>query len=748
MNCFFRWVELAQLLTLLFLTAFIPSVIDHRIVVGAGPQSKFLFFQFGVAFSLLLYAILFLRTRELRFSVPSIMTALLIAYLLIRAAIDPIPGFAFARALEPLSWLTFALLWAAALQQRNNWVPFLSAISIGQLFAITYAVVESFGVDIFFTYILGKPGQRWQNELVGEDRVLIWTSLGNPNYYASYAGMLLCIVVALIVLSRSHWLKGIWSIYAVAIFCTLVLTYARGIWVSLTVMLCTLATGYVLTVILPSAEGRGVLKRFRYVLLGTLVVVILLSAGLYVVETIRGGGPLHRIGDRFYSLVTLRDASMRARPLMWTGALRMWREAPLIGQGIGQYPVQYLQSLHDVSQTVEQERIHRLTRQLNTIRADYAHNDYVQVLAEWGLVGHLLFVGVLSATSLYGFWLLYSQSLSPPRRIMLLMALAIVILSAAHSCFDFPIHLPASAMLLATGIGFIVALLHQYCPMQVRVPVWLSALGALLIISASGMVLWITSHHLIASHLSTNAQSILTALQTTDSVPQRRAILDAAQETAKRSLDLNPYNGEALYTLGRTYWLLAPILSDRFDYKQTSKSFMDQALKTTGAPQLYKSLCRVNTELFALQPAREQSDILLMIQPEERDVQYLAGLVRLRGNQWEEALPHFQREVSMYPEHSEAWLQIARIYDGFADNPFAAAQAYEQCIASSPDQIFVDVHANLSRLYAEELMNNKEALHHARIALANAERADMVQWIEPMRLRIRDLERRSGQQPQ
>ena len=77
------------------------------------------------------------------------------------------------------------------------------------------------------------------------------------------------------------------------------------------------------------------------------------------------------------------DQSTQDRLAMWRSTLEMWRERPLIGQGLGSYKLHYL---------------HYRSPEEITSTGDLAHNDYVQLLAEGGpLLPALLLLAGLAA---------------------------------------------------------------------------------------------------------------------------------------------------------------------------------------------------------------------------------------------------------------------------------------------------------------------------------------------------------------
>jgi O-antigen ligase len=141
-------------------------------------------------------------------------------------------------------------------------------------------------------------------------------------------------------------------------------------------------------------------------------------------------------------------ANKDVRLFMWKAALQQWKLSPLTGTGSGTY-LYYGRLFRD-----------------NAVQEDPVdvHNDYLHLLAEYGVVGAVLFL-VFLGTHLRSGWINY-QRLGPKRVAASLQlpsnslglqigALGAVVAYIVHSVVDFNLHIPANVLLLA----FVFALL-------------------------------------------------------------------------------------------------------------------------------------------------------------------------------------------------------------------------------------------------------------------------------------------------
>ncbi len=168
---------------------------------------------------------------------------------------------------------------------------------------------------------------------------------------------------------------------------------------------------------------RGALSRALLLRagVGALVIVALLIGALWL-------GGEESLG-RLVGTVNSEDPTS-GRAQFWRGAVEVVKHYPVLGAGLGAFGVAYppFDPLN------------------GTFRLEQAHNDYLQILADAGIVGGalgLVFVVVLLRT---GFARL-SGSPDRFRRGVAAGALAGCVAVLVHSCFDFTLHMTSNALL-------------------------------------------------------------------------------------------------------------------------------------------------------------------------------------------------------------------------------------------------------------------------------------------------------------
>ena len=151
--------------------------------------------------------------------------------------------------------------------------------------------------------------------------------------------------------------------------------------------------------------------------------------------------PTGQLASAFTGFFSNDPASAEGRLPIWSDSLNLLRAYPVFGSGLGTYGTAFLKY------------------QTTAVDLDYsfAHNDYLQLATELGLVGFLIFLGLMSAVFIRAI----RTAAQGPDRTARMLGLGCAGAMAAisfHSLTDFNMYIPANALVLAWIAGIVAGL--------------------------------------------------------------------------------------------------------------------------------------------------------------------------------------------------------------------------------------------------------------------------------------------------
>jgi O-antigen ligase len=246
----------------------------------------------------------------------------------------------------------------------------------------------------------------------------------NRHHFAGYMELTIALPLGLLFAGAVDKEKRIIYLFVAGLMgVALVMTASRGGIISLVAEIFFLM---IVTAIWrkPSERRRKKTHRFRY-LLGRLGMTGALLVALFLGVVLLGG---EFSINRFIDSVNTSDPTT-GRAHFWSVTLDIIKAHPYLGTGLGAFGVIYT----------------KYDTRNGLYRLEQAHNDYLQVLSDAGIIGALLafsFVALL-------FWKAISRAHSRDdfRRGVALAALSGCFAVLVHSFFDFTLHTTSNALL-------------------------------------------------------------------------------------------------------------------------------------------------------------------------------------------------------------------------------------------------------------------------------------------------------------
>ena len=195
------------------------------------------------------------------------------------------------------------------------------------------------------------------------------------------------------------------------------------------------------------------------------LVSLFVMAGVGLADRVRGGrrllallivggvlfaGFLFLTPDGFIALyartATVEGFVAEDRLLLWQETLPLIRSYPLLGCGLGTY----------------ESVFPRYKKSWPHVTDNYAHNDYLQGLAEFGVVGFLICATLIGTITMKAFRVAVGAG-APSLRLLALACLGSIAAILTHSLTDFNLYIPANTLLFAWVLGIAAGLGQTGC---------------------------------------------------------------------------------------------------------------------------------------------------------------------------------------------------------------------------------------------------------------------------------------------
>lgn len=240
--------------------------------------------------------------------------------------------------------------------------------------------------------------------------------------------------------------------------------------------------------------------------------------------------------------------SARGRWEMWRLCGRMWADAPWTGLGLGAFADAYPHyAAAQRAAGAGKEPVRPL---------GFAHADYLQFAAEAGLAGVLLAAGFVTVAARHLGRNRRRALAGPPRALAIGLGGALIAF-LPHGLFDWNLHVPANALLLAVAVGTLLGVSGaEVGPAPLARPRRPAVRDAVAVatIAAIGICLWGTMRDLSAHQAAEPLRLALFAQRMPGVTPaQRQAALEATLAGALWAAEVCPQSPEYAELAGRAY---------------------------------------------------------------------------------------------------------------------------------------------------------------------------------------------------
>jgi O-antigen ligase len=442
----------------------------------------------------------------------------------------------------PLSWVVLAFVLYAIARYRTADIEFvarLEMIKVVMYAFLFFAIVnnlhrQEYSQVISFTLVFVAMGisayavfQFFTHSERVWDLVAMYPGRGSgtyisPNNLACFLAMLLPLAIAYLLAGRiSPVTRVLLGYCALVMLAGITVTFSRGGWVA-----CAAALLVLLGILISNRQHR---------VPAVFLLVALLGGGIFCVKHLQYNPTYVQRVSRVLDSRSMLTEPLDMRRDLWIAAVQMWRDHFWWGAGPGHF----------------NQRFPAYRPGCIQMQPDHVHNDYLDMLADWGTAGGIIAV---AGMALFGAGLWQTRrnvrraenefkSARSNRFAFFLGASAGLLALAVHSFVDFNLHIPANAILGVVFLALLTSNLRfatERYWWNVRLPLKLVMTGAL----TAGLVYL-------------GGQEIRRAQETFWLARAGQLPLFSTERTAafEKAFAAEPQNFETAYAIGECYRL-------------------------------------------------------------------------------------------------------------------------------------------------------------------------------------------------
>ncbi|HEX32719.1 MAG TPA: tetratricopeptide repeat protein, partial [Candidatus Acetothermia bacterium] len=378
-----------------------------------------------------------------------------------------------------------------------------------------------------------------------------------------------------------------------------------------------------------------------------LIALLVVLAFTFLVEA--PSGPLNSVvglsassSGSWISRVWAHNAG-KTRSWDWWVGWEMFKDHPLLGVGLGNYKLNFVPYKAAFLATPQGKSYN-----FYIPRAAQAHNDYVQVVAEMGILGIITLLSILVMLPLF-FWLRLRANTDEGDRLDLILLGSGIVVFLVHALFSFPAHLPASSLVVILSLALASAPVYGNRAVHtVSLSRWVlkGTVTAVILFGLTLSVIGIRDY-----------QANILLGEGIRQLQMGQANLAEATLTKSIGLDFCPR---------QTYYYLATAQINLKEYDQALES-LEKCENRFADESVYLMRANVAVNLGKTDIAQRDIDLLLASHPQstiEAQAEYLDAMVSFRNKDYTKAIEQLEELVEKHPTFERAYMSLGDLYRG------------------------------------------------------------------------------------
>ena len=563
-----------------------------------------------------------------------------------------------------VSYIILYFLIINVINQKEEFNSFIKIFFITSFLVSIYALIQYYGFDPYFV-----------------DLKRITSTIGQKNWISNYLAIIFPVIFSYFLLEKRRKNKLIYYLLLSILYATLLICQSRGIWISI-----SLTTIFAIYFIYKYKINffKIFIENKRWLIL--IIVTFIILTILYSTDN-----PLNKsaitVPQRALSTFDEQDPSINTRLLIWKTTFNMIKDKPLLGSGIGTFKMNYLDY-----QAVFLQKYPDYIKYSG--KAAEAHNEYLQIWAELGIIGLGIFLSILFA--FYSLTLKYLKEKHNNQDKIIVFGLLMGITSfLIHSLFSFPYHVPILGSTFFIFLGLTVIYINGFDLKEVdrkniiRIKINTNQMIKNIII----ILMLLLAVFLIGIFVVKPYSAEIHYFKGMKDYENQN--YNDALKDFKYAVWLDPSNGRILHALGSTYYHLdiqdeaqktlqrtKYYFNDRNTYRNLGLSYMQSGNYKEAEKELKRSIYLDPkfidayadlAYLYAIQKDYDKAIVewnkILEIEPdfsEKYNVLYFMGMAYQKKEMPDKALEYFVQALQLVPEgdpiEKEIEEEINKIY--------------------------------------------------------------------------------------
>ncbi|MEZ7892639.1 MAG: O-antigen ligase family protein [Candidatus Wallbacteria bacterium] len=315
----------------------------------------------------------------------------------------------------------------------RNIVWYLIGVS---LIVIVYAWFQYFNIDFAF----------WEKP---NGRMDMFSTIGNVNWYGAFlAGIMPLLIFGAFYNSENR--KVFYFFCAVLLMSgsSLITTYSRAAFIS-----CFTALIIGLFILLIIEKGRFAADVLKKAAIGGIILAVIIALysnySYFTANRYETG-----FWDRLKAGFSLQEHNVSQRLFVWRVTYEMFKTSPLFGVGPGLFKVEYLNHQKKYLDSLNNDPYYDNIAG----NAKEAHNEYVQLAAETGIIGLICFLYFFGSVIYGGLKHIFYGCENRDEKYLLTALITSLLALMINALADFPLHVPCNAAFIFLLAGMIAAI--------------------------------------------------------------------------------------------------------------------------------------------------------------------------------------------------------------------------------------------------------------------------------------------------